>query len=434
MSLLEKTRELQEPIRSFFWSDEPRFLCEDICFLYGISEKRMGDVSFFVAPLLTKTLPLANLPKELRVKFPDLSEGVVFGLAYELNKRIVYKFPEEFPEALPLLSEWEKKKTKPTLSEEEAHKKTLAAESWYLDWKRQNEQAQVSEAVTNEPQTVSLPLLDAMAKYQRLSEQNITEDRIMVKGESQPVRGSLRNWVRHYRDNMGIRKHTAIERGQFLFQGENTRRLGAPEREKLSLVFRSLEENEPISIDTERQEILFPVFEERSAPVIPKPETSPEMGTSFRPIEKFPASNAPIKKALEWNAGQAEHAPLFGNAPAAPHPNVEVEKPRAVGVSAPVYSFPTEAPSAFSAPVDRPSGMPPASPFSSPPSSSPATKMSFSSSHVLPHEKETLSEEPPKKNVGPTTPNEPKVMSVIRPRGDRFGFRGTPPPPGGPEE
>lgn len=441
MSLLEKTRELQEPIRSFFWGDEPRFLCEDICYLYGIPEGRVGDVSFFVAPLLTRTLPLANLPKELRVKFPDLSEGVTFGLAYELNKRIVYKFPEEFPEALPLLSEWEKKKEKPTLSEEEAHKKTLAAESWYLDWKRQNEQAQVSEAVTKEPQTASLPLLDAMAKYQRLSEQNITEDRITVKGESQPVRGSLRNWIRHYRDTMGIRKHSAVERGQFLFQGENTRRLGAPEREKLSVVFRSLEENTPISIDVERQEIVFPEFSENTVKTVESSEQknakeSPALGTTFRPLEKFPAKQAPIRKALEWEvSGVSKSVSPSSPAPIPAPPSIETKNPlpepgkaRVVGVSAPVYSFPS-APTPPQKPIIEPVGLAsgsasithdttplPASPFAAPGS------ISFSSSHVLPGEKDVPRED--HQSISKSVSSEPEAISIIKPRGNGFGFRG----------
>lgn len=369
----------------------------------------MGDVSWFVAPLLTKTLSLANLPQELHVKFPDLSEGVIFGLAFELNKRIVYKFSGEFPEALPLLSEWEKRKTKSILSEEEAHKKTLAAESWYLDWKRQNEQAQVSEAVAKASQTVSLPLLDAMGKYQRLSEQTVTEGRIVVKGESQPVRGSIRNWVRHYRDVVGIRKHSAMERGQFLFQGENTKRLGAPERERLSVLFRSLDENMPLSIDVERQEVLFPATEaSASAPgVHGDAEASTAIGTSFRPYEKFPASAAPLKKALEWEKKEEKKdqksAPLFGQAPESPRP--EVAKPGIFGASAPVYSDAPETPSVPPVPA------------------TPGT-MSFSSSHVLPHEKEKIkSAEHINRPPAPSAPPRPEAISVIKPRGNHFGFR-----------
>lgn len=255
-------------------------------------------------------------------------------------------------------------------------------------------------------QKVEIPLLDALAKYQRLSEQTVTEGRIVVKGESQPVRGSIRNWVRHYRDMVGIRKHTAMERGQFLFQGENTKRLDAPERERLSLLFRSLDENMPISIDTERQEVIFPLSEGTA----PAPstqggaQTASMIGTSFRPFEKFPAQSAPFRKALEWEKKEEQedkkNAPLFGRTPESPQP--VMSKPGIFGSSAPVYSNAPETP-------------PP-----SPELATPGT-MSFSSSHVLPHEKEMVQRV---EHINrPPAPPRPEAISVIKPRGNHFGFR-----------
>lgn len=299
--------------------------------------------------------------------------------------------------------------------------------------------------------TVSLPLLDAMAKYQRLSEQNITEDRITVKGESQPVRGSLRNWIRHYRDNMGIRKHSAVERGQFLFQGENTRRLGAPEREKLSVVFRSLEENTPISIDVERQEIVFPEFSENTVKTVESSEQrnakeSPALGTTFRPLEKFPAKQAPIRKALEWEvSGVSKSVSPSSPVPIPAPPSIETKNPlpepgkaRVVGVSAPVYSFPS-APTPPQKPIIEPVGLAsgsvsithdttplPASPFAAPGS------ISFSSSHVLPGEKDVPKED--HQSISKSVPSEPEAISIIKPRGNGFGFRGATSSSGKPEK
>lgn len=397
MLLLEKIRELTEPLHTFFWSDEPRFLCEDICFQYGIPEDHIGDVTWFVAPLLTKSLPLANLPQELRVKFPELVDGIIFGLAFELNQKLLQKFSEQFPEAKVLLSEWKQKKSNPMLSEQEAHKKTLEVESWYLEWKRENEKEEALVPQEKARQIVSLPLLDALSKYQRLSEQTVTEDRIAVKGESAPVRGSIRNWLRHYRDAVGIRKHSTMERGQFLFQGENTRRLSAPERERVSFLLKALDENTPVPLDVERQEVIFPVFEDRgSAATSAASSVVPALETSFRPLEKFPAQAAPIRKALEWSGSERDMS--VSSVP-------ERERPRAVGVSAPVYA-PAAAVPAMEAPFAQ------------------KGSMSFSSSHVLPHEK--AQEEKLQKDASPHPSEgrrEPEAISVIRPRGNQFGFQ-----------
>ncbi len=246
-------------------------------------------------------------------------------------------------------------------------------------------------------QTIQLPILDALSKYQRLSEQMVTEDRIAVKGESAPVRGSIRNWLRHYRDAVGIRKHSTMERGQFLFQGENTRRLSAPERERVSFLLKALDENTPVPLDVERQEVIFPVFEDRgSAATSAASSVVPALETSFRPLEKFPAQAAPIRKALEWSGSERDMS--VSSVP-------EREKPRAVGVSAPVYA-PAAAVPAMEAPFAQ------------------KGSMSFSSSHVLPHEK--AQEEKLQKDASPHPSEgrrEPEAISVIRPRGNQFGFQ-----------
>ena len=390
--IFEKARELPEPLHSFFWNDEPRFICEDICFLYGVPEESIGEVSWFVAPLLVKSLPPANLPQELHAKLLKLPEGVIFGLAFELNRKILQKFPGQFPEAVSLLSEWERKKSKPILSEGEAHKKTLEVEAWYLDWKRENEQEEKSAPQENVSQTVSLPLLDALAKYQRLSEQTVTEDRLVVKGESVPVRGSVRNWLRNYRDSVGIRKHSTVERGQFLFQSENTKRLESAECERLSLVLRSLDENTPVSIDVERQEIVFPAFEEKgSASLAPSEGVSvPALETSFRPLEKFPAAQTPIRKALEWDAKSAERMPLSGTVPA---PTAPAPRAKETVISNSSLSS--------------------------------GGNISFSSSHVLPSEKENNSQKESHQYIPePEAQGLPEAISIIRPRGNQRDFRG----------
>lgn len=348
--------------------------------------------------------------------------------------------------------------------------------------------------------TLDLPLLDALSKYQRLSEQTVTEDRIAVKGEGQPVRGSIRNWLRHYRDVLGIRKHSSIERGQFLFQGDNTKRLDGVDREKLSLLFRSLDENTPISIDVERQEVIFPSFEEHNEKT-PSPleisatQETPTLGTSFRPLEKFPVSPAPIRKALEWDSriipsgvtpskesqvpSATKELPSNTKEEKPVQRENEAEKGKAPGLSAPVYGH---LPASFLTATPTPSNQAPSilqkntsqepslgekrekvlpqktvsapSPFAEksfsprapiPPSNG---KISFSSSHILPNEKAGMKQEtppsqethekkatqkPPAESIRPQspktpeTPPAPQAISVIKPRGDHFGFRGASP-------
>lgn len=111
---------------------------------------------------------------------------------------------------------------------------------------------------TQSQQTISLPLLQALSKYQQLGQQVITSEKIKLKTQIEPVRPSLVNWLKYYRDELGIGQHSSVERGEFLFRSENGKKLSPEERERISLILKSVEEYLPIAIDAERQEIIFP--------------------------------------------------------------------------------------------------------------------------------------------------------------------------------
>lgn len=107
-------------------------------------------------------------------------------------------------------------------------------------------------------QTVNLQILTALSKYPNLGNQNITTERIRIKSQPEPVRGSLYNWIKCYRDELGIGQHSTVERGQFLFRSENGKRLTPEERERINLILKSIEENYALDIDPEKQIIVFP--------------------------------------------------------------------------------------------------------------------------------------------------------------------------------
>lgn len=103
-----------------------------------------------------------------------------------------------------------------------------------------------------------LQILQALSQYPNLGNQNITTERIRIKSQSEPVRGSLYNWIKCYRDELGIGQHSTVERGQFLFRSENGKRLTPEERERINLILKSIEENYALDIDLEKQVIVFP--------------------------------------------------------------------------------------------------------------------------------------------------------------------------------
>lgn len=119
------------------------------------------------------------------------------------------------------------------------------------------EETSVEEGV---PSTVKIAILSALASYPNLGNQIISQERIRIKSQPDLVRGSLYNWIKYYRDELGIGQHSTVERGQFLFRSENGRKLLPEEREHMNLVLKSVEENLPLEIDIEKQMIVFPLL------------------------------------------------------------------------------------------------------------------------------------------------------------------------------
>ncbi len=138
--------------------------------------------------------------------------------------------------------------------------------------------------------TTPLPLLKALANHPKLGEQIITEGRIRVRSEAEPVRGTLRNWIRSYRDAVGIGNYDPLVRGRFIFNHDNTRRLSSLEQEKLALLFKSLEEETLLDIDPSRPAIIFPSPKPKKTSA---PQPAAGLAPAFRP-GTFPPPVAPL--------------------------------------------------------------------------------------------------------------------------------------------
>lgn len=127
--------------------------------------------------------------------------------------------------------------------------------------------AESSEEVVSQRRINRLALLKAITEYPRLNDQLMTNEKIKVKGQPEPQRPSLANWIRYYRDELGVGFHDQVLRGRFLFQSENGKRLSNEERERINLILKSIEEDFPLDIDVEQGVIIFPT---RSAAPTPK--------------------------------------------------------------------------------------------------------------------------------------------------------------------
>ena len=248
---------------------------------------------------------------------------------------------------------------------------------------------ELSDDMPAAPVTESLPLLQAITKYEKLSQQIITNERIRVKSQAEPVRPSLVNWIKCYRDELGVGFHDSVQRGTFLFRSENCKRLTPPERERVNLILKSIEESYPLPIDTAKSEILFPEYAalrpQAEAPTV-QPQTQP-MSAPQPLAQRMPVpENAPARIPSAAAAPSSE-SPLKG---------------AFLGGGMGIYkSMPQELTPQGQSESTRPNAP-------SHDESSGAGAVSFSSNHVFPAEKEAVAQ--PAAPVVPAAPRPvPKV-------------------------
>jgi hypothetical protein len=325
MDFLDKINQLPGDIRDFLFSDQPRHETEKVCFLYGLGENAIGIISDPVAPIFIKEISLGNLPGIISSKL-RLPGNIAYGVSYELARRIFLKFPDYLNDAPALVDQWSRMKSNPVISEDEAWKKVLALEPWIMEEEKEKSESVLhpKEEERYKPVSEQLTLIDAMKKYADLGEQQITTDQIIIKHFQEPVRPSLKNWLADYTAHLGYEHHSSIERGNYLFQTENTKNLSYQDRQKLSQALKSFDEKTPLEIDMQTKQIIF----QRSLPERkhePKPIPAPvSMPSSFstRPIE----NSQPAYGSVTFEPEPREEMPKTSsdvsvNAVSAPIPN-----------------------------------------------------------------------------------------------------------------
>ena len=104
---------------------------------------------------------------------------------------------------------------------------------------------------------VQMSLAGAMQQYPKIEEQAISINLLKLRYFPAPVRPSIKNWITDFHDNMGAGKHSSLDRANYIFHSDNGKKLTPVERQKLSLILKSLEEKTPLSIDPEKQAVVF---------------------------------------------------------------------------------------------------------------------------------------------------------------------------------
>ncbi|MDD3487032.1 MAG: hypothetical protein PHF35_01475 [Candidatus Moranbacteria bacterium] len=189
----------------------------------------------------------------------------------------------------------------------------------------------------------SLPKLTAREIVERrpkLAGLEITGGYIESQNSDELEDPTIKNWIHDYVSRLGYARHTQMQRTEYLFRSANGVNLDSPDREKLSIIIRSFDENIPLPVDEENGEIIFDSeqragnkdqrskINDQSVAQVPFRE---ERGVSQIPAKPvFKPQPQPAKPAFipkPQPAPQKETAFVRSYSPPAPPPTPQVPSP-----------------------------------------------------------------------------------------------------------
>lgn len=167
-----------------------------------------------------------------------------------------------------------------------------------------------SEKTTSSSRTIQTTISEALRTYPQIGEQTITSEKLELKSFPYPVRPSINNWISDYTFTVGFNNTNPMIRGNYLFRNKNTERLTEEERNRLSQILKSLDENTPVSIDEANKTVMFLKMEtpaqKKQSPVL-APKTAAANDDDHILNERLSAwRTEPREKQNqgEWNIGQ----------------------------------------------------------------------------------------------------------------------------------
>jgi hypothetical protein len=252
VNLIEKINRLPQNLKDLFSSGQPEKEIKEACLSYGIDDSLVENISDSIGSIILGETPLENLPYIIWEN-TNLEKGAVYGLSWEINRRIFSKFPEHFTKSFLLLEKWDTLKKNPFAL---LSKKTTSPYNFSA---KQEKYAQIEEKrpVPLPEDLVHLPFKEALKKYPDIEQQLITTTHIMLPDFPEKVRPSIKNWLSdfaYYQNDDS--NHEALING-YLFQSPNTKELPPEEKTRLKQILISFNNNAILTLNRKVPEIIF---------------------------------------------------------------------------------------------------------------------------------------------------------------------------------
>jgi hypothetical protein len=106
---------------------------------------------------------------------------------------------------------------------------------------------------------------EILEKYPKIVEKDITGGQIAEKNSDKYVEPTLKNWLNDYISRAGADKHNNLERGKYLADSFNVKRLDKEDRKKIEMLARSYDEGVRLVVDPKGEDILWQLHTDESA-------------------------------------------------------------------------------------------------------------------------------------------------------------------------
>lgn len=287
-------------LQKYYDSIDLRRDVESVVLRYPISVPSKQRVAILVGQVLESQLPLENLIDEVNNEIGD--SKVAAQISAGLVQTVFRQFMDVYPEAQPLYDTWYHMGGDMPLTEAEVEKLVAKAESLLSV-----ENLKIASTIA--PQNPKLPLQRAMTEYPMLGQQTISSEMVKLRSQIAPVRGTLYNWIKAYRDELGVRKHDTIERTNFLFTSENGKKLTSEEKDRMHHVIEALEDGVAVEVDAKRQAIVWPGGAQ--SPRMPVPSIGESSKSSSVPLQSLQSQERVVEDAqIEITAAPYTASPV----------------------------------------------------------------------------------------------------------------------------
>ncbi len=165
---------------------------------------------------------------------------------------------------------------------------TILAEIESIHISKDPAESQVTQETSAEPAASELLTLEAAyEKYPQVLKQLVTTNKIVSKPFLNPLSPTVGNWIAVYEKINGVKKHSTLERGDFLYRSQACRAISDFDRNKLSQLLSARDEDTTLLFDTQMGGILWQKKSSVAAPTQPaEAVSSAEKISQKAPVEE----------------------------------------------------------------------------------------------------------------------------------------------------